>query len=201
MFFLPISLGISHGSHRFRGLMPIECVKSWLAFLRGHQLHLFSWLGLFSWLALKQSMETFIVQLIFLFAPQIQILHIEKDDRIQICKTFFILPTKTWALYLCITSDQTSLVSQLNAWVNRVMFTLCIGYTLHVPWKWLWASFQIVPNFMVLYTQHQLITLIWWIWCFLHYKGLVTTWLTTQSGDDDRTTEHFKFISKFREQV
>lgn len=46
-----------------------------------------------------------------------------------------------------------SSVSQLTAWVTRVMFTLCIGYTLHVPWKWLWASFQIVANFMVLYTH------------------------------------------------
>lgn len=65
----------------------------------------------------------------------------------------FRLTSQTWILYLCITSDQTSLVSQLNAWLGRVMFTLCIGYTLHVPWKWLWASFQIVPNFMVLYTH------------------------------------------------
>lgn len=62
----------------------------------------------------------------------------------------FFLGSNAWIFYLCITSDQTSLISQLNAWVTELMFTLCIGYTLHVAWKWLWASFQIVPNFMVL---------------------------------------------------
>lgn len=60
---------------------------------------------------------------------------------------------QAWILHLYVTSDQTSLVSQLNAWVSRVMFTLRIGYTPHVPWKWLWASFQIVPNFTLLYTR------------------------------------------------
>lgn len=68
------------------------------------------------------------------------------------CTAFccFFLGSNTWIFYLCITSDQTSLISQLNAWVTELMFTLCIGYTLHVAWKWLWASFQIVTNFMVL---------------------------------------------------
>lgn len=105
-----------------------------------------------------------------------------------------ILSSKKYK-YPYTTSDQSSLVSQVNGWVTRLIFTLCIGHTLHVPWKCLWASFQIVPNFMVLCTDG--ISSSHWFAinpAFSVYSQQATPWIIMPTIECN--SKHFKLSSK-----
>lgn len=151
-----------------------------------------NWMWLFSWQALQKHMVALFLNytVIHLFICRYRyIIYIRKcRHKLQTwapdlnCKAFF-LTSKTRIPYLCITSDQTLPVSQLNAWV--VMFTLWITLDPHCMYHesdyellsrlcpisccyTLWAS---VDHTDLVDTS-----------CSLYFKGLSTACLTMEAS-------------------